>query len=121
MPSQEDPLSLTQDATFDFTMGDITSALQKLEQALKLDPKCFDALLAKTEIYYAERNFQEALNAAEKAHEIQSEDILINTSLSRIWMELGNKQKAEYYGAQARMLGWKQEILNPSNDPEIKQ
>lgn len=120
MTKHEDSLSLTQDATFDFTMGNITSALQKLEKALKLDPNCFDALLAKTEIYYAERNFQEALSAAEKAHKIQPEDILINTSLSRIWMELKDKPKAEYYGAQAKMLGWKQEILNPFKDPEIK-
>ena len=120
MTSQEDPLSLTQDATFDFTMGDITAALQKLEKALEIDPHFFDALLAKTEIYYAERNFQEALKSAEKAHELQPEDILINTSLSRIWMELGDKPKAEYYGAQARMLGWKQEILSPSKEPEVK-
>jgi len=39
--------------------------------------------------------------------------------LSRIWVEKGDKEKAEHHGAQARMLGWKDEIQNPPNDKEL--
>jgi hypothetical protein len=34
----------------------------------------------------------------------------IHTSLSRIWMELGNKDEAEKHGARARVLGWREQL-----------
>ena len=46
-------------------------------------------------------------------HALRPADLFINTTLSRIWMELGDKPKAEHFGAQARMAGWKEELKNP--------
>ena len=51
--------------------------------------------------------------AAEKAAALEPEDIHIHTSLSRIWMERGDKTRAESHGAKARMLGWKEQLKEP--------
>ena len=65
----------------------------------------------------SESQYDEALTAAEKALKLAPEDIHIHTSLSRIWMERGDK-KAEHHGAQARMLGWKEQLRSPEEDKD---
>ena len=76
-------------------------------------PELFEAWHALTEVYYSEGQYDAALKAAETAHGLRPDDIHINTSLSRIWVEKGDKDKAEHFGAQARMLGWKDELKSP--------
>jgi len=107
------------DATFDFTMGDSATAIEKLSGITQTHPDSFAAWHAMTEVCFAEAQYQEALKAAETAHQLDPEDIHINTSLSRIWVELGDKDKAEHYGAQARMLGWKDELKSPPSKDEF--
>lgn len=108
--------SLIEEATFDFTMGEDAMAVAKLERALEIDPESAAAWHALAEIHFSARRFPQALTAAEKAHALQPDDIFINTSLSRIWMENGNKEMAEKYGAEARMLGWKDSLkTDPSH------
>lgn len=102
--------ALIEDATFDFTMGEDASAVAKLEDATKERPESFAAWHALAEVHFGARRFKEALAAAERAHALQPDDLFINTSLSRIWMENGNKEMAEKFGAQARVLGWKKEL-----------
>jgi hypothetical protein len=34
-------------------------------------------------------------------------------TLSRTWMERGDKARAEHYGAMARIQGWKEELSSP--------
>ena len=101
------------DATFDFTMGESEAALSKLLAISDAHPDSFETWHALTEIYFSETHYEKALEAAEKAHMLKPDDIYINTSLSRIWVEHGNKEKAEYFGAQARMLSWKDELKSP--------
>ena len=38
-----------------------------------------------------------------------------NTTLSRIWVQIGDQEKAEKFNAQARMLGWKDELKKDPN------
>ena len=104
------------DATFDFSIGDSTLALSKLEHITAEHPESFHAWLAQSEVHFAEKQLESALNAAKKAHAIKPDDVHINTSLSRIWVGLGNKEKAEHYGAQARMLGWKETLKTSPQD-----
>ena len=94
-------------------MGDEALALQKLAQAVALDPTNFAAWLAKAEVHFALRQWDEALRAGEMALSLQPKDIHVHTSLSRIWMERGDKTKAEHHGAQARILGWGQQLKEP--------
>ncbi len=108
--NEEELRALVDDATFDFTLGDTEAALAKLSRATAAVPGSFEAWHATAEVLFDARRFDEALLAAEKAHALRPDDIFINTSLSRIWMERGDKPKAEHYGARARVLGWKDQL-----------
>lgn len=103
---------LVDDGTLDFTLGDLEAAKEKLGRATEQDAECFDAWLALAEVYLSERSLDKALEAAEKAHRIQPEELHINTTLSRIWVEHGDKEKAEHFAAQVRMISWKEELKN---------
>ena len=107
------------DATLDFTLGNSQAAIDKLITLALEDSGIFGVWHALTEIYFAEEDYDAALEAAERAYGIDPEDILINTSLSRIWVELGDKDKAEQFGAKARMLGWKDELKSPAERDDI--
>ena len=107
------------DATLDFTLGESKAAIAKLSQLNDTHPKSFGVLHALTEIYFSEGDYDAALQTGERALELCPSDIHINTSLSRIWVELGDKDKAEYFGAQARMLGWKDELKSPPQNDGI--
>ncbi|ADE54460.1 tetratricopeptide repeat protein [Coraliomargarita akajimensis] len=101
------------DATFDFTIGDLESALEKLANLTSEHTNSFAAWLAYTEVLFAKPDLEAALKAAQTAHTLAPDDIHINTSLSRIWVALGDKDQAEHFNAQARMLGWKDELKSP--------
>ena len=98
------------DATFDVTMGESQTAIGKLKAITSTHPASFEAWHALTEVYFSEGNYDDSLEAGDRAHALKPNDIHINTSLSRIWVERGDKDKAEHYGAQARTLGWKDEL-----------
>ncbi len=107
---------LVEEAVFEFTMGDHSAAIEKLDQALTLDPDCFEGWHAKAEVYFDLRNLDAALEAGRKAEALSPDDVHIHTTLSRIWMERGDKTQAEHHGARARMLGWKEQLKEPSSD-----
>jgi len=105
--------TLIEEATFDFTMGDHEDAISKLEKATQAHPDSFAAWHAAAEIHLSLKNLDEALAAAERAHAIKSDDLFINTTLSRIWVGKGDKDAAEKFGAQAKMLSWKDQLKTP--------
>ncbi|MET0261534.1 MAG: tetratricopeptide repeat protein [Rariglobus sp.] len=105
--------TLIEDATFDYTMGDTDAALAKLNRATETVPQSVEAWHALAEIYFSLRRFDDALHAGEKAYALRNDDLFINTTLSRIWMEKGDKAIAEKYGAQAKILSWKDQLKNP--------
>jgi len=105
--------TLIDDATFDYSMGDTDPALAKLARATAAAPDSFEAWHALAEINFSLRRLDAALAAAEKAHALRSDDLFINTTLSRIWMERGDKPTAEKYGAQAKILSWKDQLKHP--------
>jgi tetratricopeptide (TPR) repeat protein len=105
--------TLIEDATADFALGDSDTALEKLSRATASAPDSFEAWHALAEVNFSLRHYDAALAAAESAHRINPADLFINTTLSRIWMEKGNKPKAEQFGAQAKILGWKDQLANP--------
>jgi len=104
---------LVEDATFDYTMGDHEAALAKLARATAAAPGSFEGWHALAEVNFNLRHFDAALAAAEQAHRLQPGDLFINTTLSRIWMEKGDKAKAEHFGAQAKIQTWKDQLKNP--------
>jgi predicted Zn-dependent protease len=107
--------TLIEDATFDHAMGETDAALAKLAKAAAAAPGSFEAWHAIAEINFSLRRLDAALAAAEKAHALRPDDLFINTSLSRIWMEKGDKAKAEHFGAQAKIQSWKDQLKTPGD------
>jgi cytochrome c-type biogenesis protein CcmH/NrfG len=112
--SPEDLQTLIDDAAYDFAMGEDAAAVEKLTRATQARPDSFEAWHALAEIHFNARRFDDALTAAEKAHELRPDDLYINTTLSRVWMEKGFKATAEKFGAQAKILGWKEQLRSPA-------
>jgi cytochrome c-type biogenesis protein CcmH/NrfG len=115
--ASNDVKALVEEGTFQFTIGENAEALTILRQATTLDPECFEAWHALAEVALAERHLDDALQAAENALKVQPENLFIHTTLSRIWMERGDKAAAERHGARAKILGWKDELRPPSEPP----
>ncbi len=108
---------LIEEATFEFSIGEEANALRLLHEAVARAPGSFEAWHALAEVLFSQRRFDDALAAAEKAHALRPDELFINTSLSRIWMERGDKPKAEQFGARARVLGWKDQLKQPPDAP----
>lgn len=106
--------SLIEDATADYAAGESEAALAKLGRATAAVPESFEAWHALAEVNFSLRRLDDALAAAEKAHALRPGDLFINTTLSRIWMERGDKARAEHFGAQAKIQSWKEQLKNPS-------
>jgi predicted Zn-dependent protease len=109
----EELQALIDEATFDYTMGDNDAALTKLARATAAAPESFAAWHALAEVNFSLRRLDAALAAGERAHALQPGDLFINTTLSRIWMERGDKARAEHFGAQAKIQSWKEQLKHP--------
>jgi predicted Zn-dependent protease len=105
--------SAIEDATYDHAMGETEQALAKLARVTAIAPGSFEAWHAAAEMNFELRRLDDALAAAERAHALQPEDLFINTTLSRVWMEKGDKTKAEHFGAQAKIQSWKDQLKEP--------
>lgn len=110
-PSIQD---LVDEGTLDFTLGEIQAATEKLQSAIEKDPACFNAWLALAEVFLSEKELDQALEAAETAYSLNPEELHINTTLSRIWVQRGDKDKAEHFAARVRMISWKEELKGDS-------
>jgi len=112
--SPDELQTLIEDATYDHAMDDLETALTKLARASEAEPGSFEAWHALAEINFSAGRYDAALAAAERAHALRPDDLFINTSLSRIWMEKGDKAKAEHFGAQAKIQSWKEQLKSGS-------
>lgn len=109
--------TLIEDATADYAMGDAATALAKLGRATTAAPDSFEAWHALAEVNFSLRRLDPGLAAAERAHALRPGDLFINTTLSRIWMERGDKARAEHFGAQAKVGSWREELKAPPSEP----
>jgi predicted Zn-dependent protease len=114
MVTSDELQTLIEDATADYAMGDSEAALAKLARATHAAPDSFEAWHALAEVNFSLRHLDAALAAAERAHALRPADLFINTTLSRIWMERGDKARAERFGAQAKIESWKEQLKNPN-------
>ena len=106
--------TLIEDATYRHAMGESEEAASRLARAAAQAPGSFEAWHALAEVCFSLRRFDEALAAAERAHALRPDDLFINTTLSRIWMEKGDKPRAEHFGARARIQTWKDQLKGPA-------
>ena len=89
-----------------------------LKEAVALDPEHAEALRALGMNYFHMERFDEAIEVGKKLVEQLPEDILARTSLSMYYQKKGMIEEAEAEGAQARILGWKEQLKNnPGGTP----
>lgn len=107
---------LVSEATLQFTLGNHDGALALLDEAEKLDTSASAAWHARAEILLDLQRLDEALAAAERGAGLSPDDVYLQTTLSRIWVARGDKDRAEHHGAQARILSWKAQLSSPDVD-----
>jgi tetratricopeptide (TPR) repeat protein len=101
-----------------FGDGKLEEAIAEYNRALELDPKLADALHGLAQAYHAKEDFDRTIEAARRILELEPEDILAWTSISRAYQRKGMVPEAEEAGNKARVLGWKQELLKQKANRE---
>lgn len=117
--TEDEIQTLIEEATADYALGDNAEALQKLTRATTAAPASFAAWHALAEVNFSLRQLDAALAAAETAHALRPSDLFINTTLSRIWVERGDKARAEHFGAQAKIADWREQLKGTPPAGEI--
>lgn len=101
-----------------FGDGKLDEAIAEYNRALVLDPKFADALHGLAQAYHAKEDFDRTIEAARRILELEPEDILAWTSISRAYQRKGMVPEAEEAGNKARVLGWKLELRKQKTKPE---
>ena len=107
--------TLIEEGTLDYTLGENMPRLRIFARATQAAPDSFEAWHALAEVNFSLRRLDPALAAAERAHALKPGDLFINTTLSRIWMERGDKAQGRAIRGRGRMLSWKDQLKNPAD------
>jgi len=101
-----------------FGEGRLDEAIAEYKWALDLEPKFSDALHGLAQAYHAKEDFDRTIETARRILEIDPEDILAWTSISRAYQRKGMIPEAEEAGNKARILGWKQQLREQKANPK---
>ena len=85
----------------DFAAGREDEALEKLEEALRLDPSFSDGYEAVGVMLGRSERFHEAIDIFKRLEEIAPHEPMVNTNLSLYFMKIGDKESAEAEAARA--------------------
>jgi Flp pilus assembly protein TadD len=107
------------DAMFDFSRGDFTRAITKLQTVLAADPAYFDAQLALGMAHYRTGDFAAAITEGHKAEKLRPKEQLVHTNLSLFYMKSGDKLTAEKHGLQAKIESWREDAAK-ARSPDLK-
>jgi DNA-binding SARP family transcriptional activator len=88
------------------------------QKALELDPRFADALHGLAQACYAQEDFDNCIAAARRFLDIDPEDIVGYTSISRAYQRKGMITEAEDAGNKARVLGWKKQLQEQKTKSE---
>ena len=103
-------------AALDFVAeGDPERALNEYRKAIDADPNFTEAMHGMTRALEDLERFDEAIAVAKRIAELDPDDVLAHTSLSVLYRKKGMIPEAEAEGNKARVLGWKQQLKNPSS------
>lgn len=95
--------------------GRYDEAMACFEKCLAIDPEYADALLGMAMVYVAREQFEEAIAVGLRLAELQPDDPLTNTNLSRFYQRAGRIEEAEEAAAKARVLEWKRQLAEDEN------
>jgi predicted Zn-dependent protease len=111
------------DAMFDFSQGELDSAIAKLQAILAVEATHFEAQHALGMTHYRKGDYAAAIAEGHKAEKLKPREQLVHTNLSLFYMKAGDKPKAEHHGLQARIASWRSDPSAtgpaPAGDPEL--
>src|SRR5262249_22887651 len=109
------------DAMFEFSRANYDAAIVRLRAILEQDPAHFEAQLPLGIGYYRKGDYPAAITEGHKAETLRPKEQLVHTNLSLFYMKIGDKQKAEHHGLQARIAGWRDNMASPPGAPAPDQ
>jgi len=95
--------------------GRYDEAMACFEKCLAIDPEYADALLGMAMVFVAREQFEEAIAVGLRLAELQPDDPLTYTNLSRFYQRAGRVEEAEEAAAKARVLEWKRQLAEDEN------
>jgi tetratricopeptide (TPR) repeat protein len=107
MPTSEE---LYDQAVDDVAAGDLDAAVAKYQEAIGLAPDFADAWEGLSMALADQGRWDEAIAAAKKVTELNPDEQLGYTNVSRIYQRAGNVPEAEAWAAKARVLDWKAKL-----------
>lgn len=96
--------------------GDLEAAVRAYRAALAIDAEYADALEGLSMALADLGRFAEAIEAAHKVVDLDPEEQLSYTNLSRIYQRAGDVPKAEEWAAKGRVLEWKRQLREKAGE-----
>jgi tetratricopeptide (TPR) repeat protein len=90
--------------------GRLDEAIEKYRAALALTPAFADAWEGLSMALADKEMWPEAIEAAKRVVELDPDEQLGYTNVSRIYQRAGNVPEAEAWAAKARVLDWKAQL-----------
>ena len=90
--------------------GNLDGAIAKYREAIAVDATFADAWEGLSMALADKEQWDDALAAARKVVELNPQEQLAFTNVSRIYQRAGNVPEAEAWAAKARLLDWKQQL-----------
>jgi len=90
--------------------GKPDEAVAKYREAIAMDADFVDAWTGLALALAELQRFEEAIEAGKKLIDLEPDDPLSYTNLSRFYQQMGNVPEAEAWAAKARIADWKQQI-----------
>jgi tetratricopeptide (TPR) repeat protein len=102
---------LFDDANGDLAIGELSDAIAKYRQCIKIAPAFFDGWHALAMALMKNGNYPEAIEAGKRAVELRPNDQLAWSSLSLFYVRNNQIKEAEAAGTKARILSWGGKIV----------
>jgi protein O-mannosyl-transferase len=93
-----------------FGAGKLEEAIAEYRSALSLDPKFTDALHGLAQAYFAKNDFDSAVGVLQQILELDPEDVLAWTTISRAYQRRGMITEAEHAANKARIHAGKERL-----------
>jgi tetratricopeptide (TPR) repeat protein len=107
MPSSEE---LYDQAVDCIAEDKVDEAISKYQESVALDANFADAWEGLSMAYADKEMWPEAIEAAKKVVDLNPDEQLGYTNVSRIYQRSGNVPEAEAWAAKARVLDWKTQL-----------